>query len=62
MELTMKREPVYYKPNMNNLRGKWGKRIIQQILESPVPDYTDLERLVQEEKAKILEAQKREEI
>lgn len=32
----------YYKPNMNNLKGKQGKRIIEEIRKLPVSSIDDI--------------------
>ena len=62
MELAMKeREIVYEKPNMNNLRGRWGKRIYQSIMDAKKPDRSELEQIAAEANRRILEARIKDE-
>ncbi len=56
----MARDITYNKPNMANLRGKWGVAIIEHIKNTPKPDGTNLRKEVEIAKKHFLAAQKSE--
>ena len=47
---------VYGKPNMAALKGELGRRIIDTILSTPRPDFTELDRKCAEVSARMQEA------
>ena len=38
------KEPRYRRPNMNNLRGKKGRAVLEEIRNMPAPSYDDIRR------------------
>ena len=47
----------YYKPNMASLEGEWGRQIIEEIRNTPPPDFTEIDAEVKEFNERIRKAE-----
>lgn len=45
---------IYYKPNMNNLKGKVGRAVLAEIRSAKKPDWDSVKREADECMARIL--------
>lgn len=56
--IAMAREKFYVKPDMDNLHGKMGHKIMEYMRNTPRPDDTKLIKEVEEAEARIMELRK----
>lgn len=54
----MRREVVYYKPNMASLHGRLGRQIMAVIRSTPSPDFSKMDQAIKELEERILLAKR----